>query len=269
MVKNILITGADTGIGRAIAEDLAKKGEKVFANVRKEKDATELAKISNITPLLFDVTKKEEIDTAIQSLQEQISQLDILINNAGIGKGGPLMDMPEEVLRENFEVNVFGLFNVTKACFPLLLKAKGRVINISSVAGLASTAFLGPYCMTKHAVESFSDSLRREILPLDVKVIVIEPGEIITPIWEKTEQEKLSAMEWVGPLFKDRCLKYFNDFIQEAKTTGQPVEVVVKALLKAIYDNNPRALYLVDKHFIKYKFMKFISNERLDKILSL
>jgi len=266
--KTILITGASTGIGRDIAETLAARGEQVFAGARKQTDITALNEIANITALSLDVTKEEEIRAAVDLITEKVGHLDVLINNAGISQGGPLVDMPEALLRSMFEVNVFGPYKVTKACFPLLHTAKGHIINVSSVSGLVATPFLGVYCMSKHALEAYSDSLRHEVRPLGIKVSIIEPGAIKTPIWDKASELSNGSEQWISPLFLERSKKLADLVIPEGKENSLPVAKVSKTLCKAIYSKHPKTRYLVVDHRFLLKLFMLFPDSLVDKLIA-
>ncbi|MDQ4076915.1 MAG: SDR family oxidoreductase [Chloroflexota bacterium] len=192
--KVVLITGASTGIGRATAIEMRGRGWRVFATVRRQTDVVDLTKVGRglIEPLIMDVTKQEEVDRAIGTIRERAGRLDALVNNAGIAVAGPLETLPVEELRRQFEVNVFGLHRVTRATLPLLRESRGRIVNISSAQGQDVIPFAGPYAASKHAVEALSDALRLELHGV-VKVIVIQPGSVKTPIWEKTVMEDYSV----------------------------------------------------------------------------
>ena len=194
-MKAIVITGASTGIGYALVKVFLQQDYHVFGSVRKKVDADRLSDEfgEHFMPLQFDVTDEKAIEGAVEIVKGKLGDngLNGLINNAGIAVNGPIQDLTMEEFRLQFDVNFFGLVAVTKAFLPLLgavenyPQTPGTVINISSVAGKLSFPFLGPYTASKHAVEAFSQSLRREMLIFGVKVVIVGPGAIKTPIWEK------------------------------------------------------------------------------------
>ena len=193
--KNILITGVSTGIGYGAARQFIQSGYTVFGSVRTPADANRLqAELGeSFTPLVFDVTDAEAIGQAARFLTNHLagSGLGALINNAGIAIGGPIQDQPMDVFRQHFEVNVLGLVQVTQAFLPLLgARANhpvqpGRIQNISSVNGQVAIPFMGAYVGSKHAVEGLSHSLRRELALFGIRVIIVGPGAVKTPIWGK------------------------------------------------------------------------------------
>ncbi|TFH31412.1 MAG: SDR family NAD(P)-dependent oxidoreductase [Myxococcales bacterium] len=176
----LVITGASTGIGAACAVGLAKRGYAVFAGVRKPDDGVRLQSEvgANLIPLTIDVTDQSTIDAAAQRVQEERRGRPIrgLFNNAGVSVNGPLEFVKPEDLRWQLEVNCVGQLAVTQAFLPMILESKGRIITTGSVGGFVTTPILGPYCMSKHAIEAFSDALRVELSPQGVHVVLLQPG---------------------------------------------------------------------------------------------
>ena len=184
--QHILITGASSGIGRACAYHLDKKGYFVFAGVRTEADGKALkAGASNrLTPVIIDVCDDDSIRTAHNLVEKSIGPmgLDGLINNAGVALAGPMEYLDISKFRQQLDVNVLGLVSVTQAFLPLLRKKKGRIINMGSISGRVALPFLGPYSATKFAIEAITDSMRVELRPWDISVSIIEPGNVKTKI---------------------------------------------------------------------------------------
>jgi NAD(P)-dependent dehydrogenase (short-subunit alcohol dehydrogenase family) len=176
-----LVTGTSTGIGRAIAVHLDRRGFEVLAGVRRLEDAP-----PGLEPILLDVTSEVNIAAAAQRVG---GQLHALVNNAGIAVNGPIELAPVHEWRRQFEVNLIGQVAVTRALLPALLAAGGRVVNISSISGRAALPMIGPYSASKFALEAMTDTLRREVGPQGVRVVSIEPGGIATPVWEKSRAE--------------------------------------------------------------------------------
>src|SRR3954454_15027530 len=201
----VLITGASTGIGEATALQLQKAGFRVFAGVRKPEDGDRLraAGVTVIQPL--DVTKQDDIDAALETVAQALngSPLRGIVNNAGIGIGGPLEALDLDDFRRTLEVNTTGQLAVTKAFLPLLRKSKGRIVNMSSIGGRVSQPFAGPYIASKFALEGITDVLRVELLEWHIDVIAIEPGTIATPIWEKSSREADDVLEKLTPEQRD------------------------------------------------------------------
>ncbi|HMA99103.1 MAG TPA: SDR family NAD(P)-dependent oxidoreductase, partial [Wenzhouxiangella sp.] len=174
--KSILVTGASTGIGRNLAETLAQAGHHVYAGARKADDLAALNALDNITAIRLDVTKQDEIDAAVDLIRESGTGLYALVNNAGIGGGGPVTETPVELQTLVYEVNVEGVYRTTKAFAPLVIESKGRIATTGSIAGTLSWPGGSAYSGSKHWVEAFTDALAGEMAPFDVQVSVIEPG---------------------------------------------------------------------------------------------
>lgn len=194
-MKSVVITGVSTGIGHGIAKVFVSNGIKVFGSVRNQKDAEALTKeLGNLfTPLIFDVTDEEKVKAAASYVREKLKGQKLwgLINNAGISKACPLFHMPIDDFKRILEVNLVGVLIVTKAFLPLLgidqtLKGEpGRIINIGSTSGKIAQPFNGPYAISKHGLEGFTDSLRRELMLFGIDVILIRPGLVKTEIFRK------------------------------------------------------------------------------------
>jgi len=254
MTRSLLITGASTGIGQACALAFDREGWTVFAGVRRAEDGRQLAAAASerLHWLLLDVTDPSHIVSARDALEHALGGrgLDALVNNAGIAVAAPVEFVPLDVFRRQFEVNVFGLIAVTQALLPLLRRARGRIVNIGSIAGRVTTPLMSPYCASKHAVEAVTDALRLELAPWGMQVSVIEPGVVATPIWEKgTAQmrEGLASMppealELYAPL-----IAAMGGVVKRAPGRAAPVESVVRAVRHALESPRPRARYIVGR----------------------
>ncbi|CAN2971643.1 MULTISPECIES: SDR family oxidoreductase [Pseudomonas] len=174
-MPNVLITGCSSGIGRALADAFKAAGFEVWASARQPDDVAALT-AAGFNALQLDVNDS----AALQRLSEQWSELDVLINNAGYGAMGPLLDGGTEAMQRQFETNVFSIVGVTRALFPALRRSKGMVVNIGSVSGVLVTPFAGAYCASKAAVHALSDALRMELAPFGVRVMEVQPGAIDT-----------------------------------------------------------------------------------------
>lgn len=173
----VLITGCSSGIGRALADTFAQQGYEVWASARKSEDVARLAE-AGFHAVQLDVNDAAAVEQLASTLKARNAGLDVLINNAGYGAMGPLLDGGATALRKQFETNVFSLVNVTRALFPLLRQNKGLVINIGSVSAVLVTPFAGAYCASKAAVHAISDALRLELAPFGVGVMEVQPGAI-------------------------------------------------------------------------------------------
>ena len=211
--RDVLITGVSTGIGHDSARAFLARGYRVFGTVRTAADAGRLKGElpAGFEPLIVDVTDGAAVERELGALASRLDGgcLGALINNAGIALPGPLAEQSFEQIRRMFDVNLFGVLAVTRACLPMLgtrsphPRAPGTIVNISSGAGKLSFPFLGAYVASKHALEGLSNSLRRELMPWDVKVVVVGPGNVKTPIWDKAGDESLYDHTSYGPTYRN------------------------------------------------------------------
>jgi len=242
--KAILITGASTGIGRNMAETLATEGHYVYAGARKQSDIDELSAIENIQGIRLDVTVQEEIDAAVETVRKEGRGLYGLINNAGVSVAGPLIELSEEDLQFQIDVNLFGPYRVTKAFAPLIIESKGRIITTGSIAGVLSGFFSGPYAMTKHAVEAYTDALAAEMQKFGVEVSVIEPGNYNSRISQSRIERLLASGETgEGSLYEDEIREMLDD-PRDRSRFKEPDEVSAAAV-HALFDPKPKLRYLV------------------------
>ncbi|NOR18962.1 MAG: SDR family NAD(P)-dependent oxidoreductase [Xanthomonadales bacterium] len=243
--KVILVTGASTGSGRMIAETLAAKGHFVFAGARKERDLEALDAIKNIQSLRLDVTVQSEIDAAVKTVSESGRGLDAIINNAGVGLMAPLIELDEADLDFIFDVNVYGPYRISKAFAPLLIESKGRVINIGSIAGVQTRTFYGPYSMSKHALEAFTDALAIEMDRFDVKVSIIDPGGFSSNIGKNIYQRlKDKGLNFEDSLYKEEWESNWVLAGGDLSMIKGPEDIVVK-VEHALFDANPQQRYMV------------------------
>ncbi len=177
MKQTVLITGASSGFGKATVRLFHEKGWNVVATARSPKTATELSALSGVLVTQLDVTDKDSIREAVSAATNQFGQIDVLVNNAGYGTLGALEAASDEVIRQQFEVNVFGLIEVTKAVVPVMRTQRaGTIINVSSVGGRLTFPFSALYHATKFAVEGLTESLQYELNPLGIRLKLVEPG---------------------------------------------------------------------------------------------
>jgi short-subunit dehydrogenase len=264
--KSVLVTGANSGIGLACAEYLAANGFHVYAGARDTKTLNDLNKNSNITAVKLDVTSQSDVIGVKKIIEESGTGLFGLVNNAGITKAGALMDVSVEDMRAQFEVNLFGVHQVTQALFPFILQAKGRIVMMSSDSGFFATPFVGAYCSSKFALEGYSDSLRREITPYCVKVILIEPGRIVTAIWDKGEKI-LTDAKYAHSMFWKESKALGQYSIRKGKTTGLPPIAVAQTVYQALILENPKLRYIVAKNSFEYRLMKIFPAWYVDRLV--
>jgi len=254
----VVVTGASSGIGQATALVLAHAGWLTFAGVRTAGAAERLSALAGavgvgalLRPLTLDVTAEAQIGAAVALVGDECRrrgvQLRGVVNNAGIAVVGPLELVPLDRLRASLEINAIGALAVTQAFLPQLRTARGRIINLSSVSGRVASPFLGPYAASKFALEALSDALRAELRPWGIRVILIEPGPIATPIWEKGTALALDDSEALGASpYAPFVLRVRARFLHAAES-GQPPELVAATILNALTVSRPRARYLLTR----------------------
>lgn len=184
--KAILVTGASTGIGRKATERLAAHGYFVYAGARKETDLQALRAIPNVQAVRLDVTRLEDIDAAVASVAKGGRGLYGLVNNAGIYTDAPVLDTSPEEFDLVMKVNLYGPYRVTRAFAPLITASQGRIVNIGSISGILNESGAGAYQMSKHAMETFSATMARELAPAGVRVSIVEPGSYKSEIVRNT-----------------------------------------------------------------------------------
>ena len=246
MNGGVVVTGASTGIGAAIARHLAGRGFRVFGTVRRAEDEVALAR-DGVTALRMDVTDTASITRVRGEVERALgtTPLIALVNNAGIPAAGPLELFPLDELRRVLEVNLIGVVAVTQAFLPLLKVSRGRIVNISSVAGRGALPFLGPYAASKFGLEAISDSLRRELLPFGVRVIVIEPGSFKTAIWSKVEA--MDLRRYVGTPYESVLARFRRASLRGAERAPPP-DKVVRAVWRALSARRPPLRVIVTPH---------------------
>ena len=246
----VLVTGASKGIGRATARLLADRGIGVFAGVRGEGDADALRRDSDrITPVMLDVTDRDGIAAAAERVSREAPDgLSGVVNNAGIVVPGPLEFLPLEHLRTQLEVNVVGVVAVTQAFLPLIRRGAGRIVNVSSINGRVAVPFIGPYAMSKFAVEAMSDALRMELRRWNIPVVVIEPGAIETPIWQTSQRRAARISGELGSAARDSyggVLRAFETGSGRPPKHAIPPQRVARVIERALSARRPRTRYLV------------------------
>jgi NAD(P)-dependent dehydrogenase (short-subunit alcohol dehydrogenase family) len=249
--STVVVTGCSTGIGLAVCTLLARRGHRVVAGVRSDADADRLRALepAHIEPVHLDITSDDDIQSLALHLADG-RRVAALVNNAGIAVPGPIELLSTDEWRRQFEVNVFGTVAVTRALLPRLLESRGRIINVSSISGFVAPPLLAPYTASKHALEALSDALRRELGSTGVRVVVVEPGDAVTPIWTKGRTDADRRFE-ESP---DEVQARYADLVaamrarsETALRTGMPVEKVAKVVLEALTADRPRTRYQVGR----------------------
>ena len=249
VVKSVLVTGASTGIGEACALRLDRLGHRVYAGVRSEEHADGLRQRGSdrIVPVFLDVTDQAQIDAAAKQIAGG-GGLDGVVNNAGIGRGGPLEYLPLETWREQLEVNVLGQVAVTKAVLPSIRAAGGRIVFIGSIGGRVATMLMGPYNASKFATEAIGESLRSELHPWGISVSVVEPGAVKTPIWDKARQQVDRLERALPEEARTRYARHIaaaRKAIEMQDRQGVSPDKVAAAVEQALFSPRPKTRYLV------------------------
>lgn len=267
-MKTVVITGVSTGIGRAAAKVLLDKGFRVFGSVRNEADAARLKSDLGVhfTPLLFDVTDPVAVADAAERVKAALGGKALygLVNNAGIAVPGPLLHLKIEEFRRQLDVNLTGQLIVIQAFTPLLDgEHPGRIVMISSVGGRNASPFVGPYNTSKFGLEGFSESLRRELMVYGIDVIVIAPGAIATPIWDKA-----NAVD-VGPYAHTvyaPALQKTKEKMIDLGRKGLPPEKIGEAIWKALTVAHPKTRYTITPDPLMDIAMRFLPKRWADRM---
>jgi NAD(P)-dependent dehydrogenase (short-subunit alcohol dehydrogenase family) len=275
-MQSVVVTGVSTGIGWGITKVLIQHGFRVFGSVRKTQDAERLSKEfgEHFTPLLFDVTDEAAVQVAAQKVREQLDRETLfgLVNNAGIAVPGPLIHLSTDEFRRQIEVNLVSILIVTKAFVPLLgvdrtLRGQpGRIINISSVSGKSASPFVGAYSTSKHGLEGFSEALRRELMLYGIDVIIVGPGPVATPIWDKAEQADLSLYANTDYVESARRAQ---EYMLRNGRNGLPPERVGEVVWQALTTRNPRVRYaVVGRDFLRRLMQQLLPKRLIDRVVA-
>lgn len=273
-MQYILITGVSSGIGFDAVRYLIEKGYYVFGSVRKDEDKIRLETKfpRNFTCLKFDVTQKEQIVATFEQVESILkgNSLCALVNNAGLSAGGPMNLISDESFLHQMEVNLFGVRNVTNTFLPLLGACKefsgtpGKIINISSLAGVFNTPFNGAYCVSKHAVESLGEIYRRELMLYGIDVVSIQAGPIASEIWAKN----IGGFDEFGDSDYAEMLKEANAILKKSQKDALPAEIISKLIYKILNTKNPKCSYIVNKNLLRTMILvKFLPARFVDKLI--
>lgn len=271
--KSVVVTGVSSGIGLATAKEFLSAGFRVFGSVRKEEDARRLAAElgAGFSPLVFDVTDEKAVKTAASRVRSALNgqTLSALVNNAGIAVAGPLVYLPIADFRKQLDVNLTGVMVTTQAFAPLLgvdrsLKGKpGRIVNISSVSGRQATPFLGPYAASKFGLEGLSEALRQEMMVFGIDVVVVAPGMVATPIWDKAEAldvEPYATTAFAGPIENVRFMA-----VKQGKT-GLPAEKIGQVVRRAVTARYPKPRYEVSRGGMGKLVLSLLSRRTIERL---
>lgn len=246
----VIVTGASTGIGRAMVENFANNGARVFAAVR---DLSTVAPHPLVTPVRLDITSSQEALEAAEVVRASLggARLRGIVNNAGIAVGGPLEFLDLDELRRQLEVNVIGQLAVTQAFLPLLREhEKGRIVFTSSIGGRVAAPFIGPYAASKHALNGMAESLRRELLPWRIGVSVLAPATVATPIWDKADHDIDQIVDTLPPAAIARygtVIESMRRISRQAAASGIPASKVAEAAHHAVFARRAKAEYIIGR----------------------
>jgi NAD(P)-dependent dehydrogenase (short-subunit alcohol dehydrogenase family) len=273
-MKNIVVTGASSGIGLSITTLFLKKGFRVFGSVRKEEDAAHLKALhgEHFIPLLFDVKDNEAILKAADFVKKTIGTegLALLVNNAGVAVSGPLQHLDIEAFTEQFDINLFGVQRVTQAFLPLLgatfnpAVPKGKIIQISSISALISQPFVGPYCASKAALESYTDALRRELTLFGIPVVSVLPGPVKTPIWEKAK----TNINLYPNTEYNQVMQKAKKMVAQSEKQAINVEKISEMVFSIYEKRKPKARYIVTSNNFIIKLITALPTWLVDKIVA-
>ncbi|MGW9498926.1 SDR family NAD(P)-dependent oxidoreductase [Streptomyces prasinus] len=269
--KLIVVTGASTGMGAAAARELARRGFHVLAGVRRVRDADSI-RSTGIEPVILDITRPEQVEALAARVADDPRALHALVNNAGIQVNAAVEALPLAEWRRVFEVNLFGHIAVTQALLPALLRSKGRVINISSVGGTAAMATYGAYAGTKFALEAVSDSLRREVAPLGVQVVVIQPGGVRTEMAARGIQTANDLAVRMTPQQDERygsLVRANNKLMATGTASGLTADAAARVIARAVTTRKPRTRYTAGRDAaLITRLVRILPDRTLDRILA-
>jgi NAD(P)-dependent dehydrogenase (short-subunit alcohol dehydrogenase family) len=275
LTKSVVVTGASSGIGFSVSEALTKKGYRVFGSVRTGSDALRLKNLfgERFEPLPMDVASKESVKRAAEMVRRRLNATNLhgLVNNAGIVINGPLMEIDEAQFQNQLDVNLLGPFVVTKYFAPLMgldagfTGAPGRIVNIGSTAGTFSVPFMGPYNVSKYALEGLNDTFRRELRMFGIDVILIGPGPVSTPMLEKSRNAIPTESRWYG-----RSLRRFSELSFEVDSTAIAPERLAHLIIRVLEMRNPKPRYSVVasglKSFLQFKLPVILPSRTADRL---
>jgi len=274
-MKSVVVTGASTGIGWGCVKVLTAAGYRVFGSVRKQADADRLqAEFGpNFTPLIFDVTDQAAVRRGGEIVEKALGGETLfgLVNNAGIAVAGPLLYIGIDELRQQLEVNLIAQLTVTQAFAPLLgadtsrKGAPGRIVMMSSIGGKNAFPFMGPYSASKFGLEGLSESLRRELMVFGIDVIVIRPGAVATPIWDKADE--VDVTRFSNTPYYSSLDKVKEVMIGQGRK-GYPPERIGRAVLKALTTARPKTAYTENPNKLQGAAVRVLPKRMVDRAVA-
>lgn len=274
-MRSVVVTGASSGIGVATSKLLIARGFRVYGSVRKSEDGERLQQElgAALTPLRFDVTDEKQVRAAAAQVRSELDGqcLAGLVNNAGIAVAGPVLELPLSDYRRQFDVNLFGAIATTQAFAPLLgaelgrAGSKGRIVMMSSVAGRNGNPFMSAYCASKHALEGLSESLRREMMLHGVKVVVIGPGAVRTPIWDKADGTDITA--YTASAYYP-ALKRIKEAMDRLAANGLPADRIAEIVHRALTVADPKVRYAVTPDPLRHGIAAILPKKLVDRLIA-
>ncbi|MFG2915129.1 SDR family oxidoreductase [Kitasatospora sp. NPDC048298] len=273
--RAVLITGASSGLGEACALHLSRVGFHTVAGVRRPEDGERLraAAAGRLTPVIIDVTGEKSVQAAVHEVAELTGEAGLwgLVNNAGIAVTAPLECLPAELMRRQLDINVIGQLQVIQGFLPLLRVGAGRIVNVSSGLGNVALPYLGAYAASQFAKEALSDTLRRELAPQRVPVVVIQPGAVLTPLWGKMSEEGNRTLESapapVQELYRQPFLQFMADNETSARSSHTTPDDVARVVFRALVSRRPKTRYTIGRDATGSRVLARLMPDRaLDRI---
>ena len=279
-MRSVVVTGSSTGIGWGTAKVLVQKGFRVFGSVRKQADADRLRKElgPNFVPLIFDVTDAQAVNKAAEQVTAALNgeTLAGLVNNAGVAVPGPLLYLPVDEFRRQLEINLTGQLIVTQAFAPLLMAKPGlpgeargakpgRIVMISSIGGKNAMPFVGPYSTSKFGLEGFSESLRRELMMFGIDVIVVAPGPVATPIWDKADA--IDVSQYANTPYA-ASLGRIKKLMLKSGANGYTPEKLGQVIWRALTLANPKTRYTVNPEKLQSLLLAWLPKRMADRLIA-
>lgn len=266
MKKSILVTGTGSGIGLSIVQYFSQFDYHIYANVHDKSQLDLFKNMKNVSPVVFDVRNPSEISKCISEIIKN-GELDAIINNAGISYWSPIVDVPDDIFHNVMETNLFGVHNVTRAFLPFLNKTDAKIINISSYSAKLIFPFMGPYHISKAAIEAYSDSLRRELRLINnknIKVVVVEPGSVDTRLWQNALKTTIFPQ---SSIFYKTAIDVGHGVIhQELKGVVPPI-LIAKKIKNILDKKNPKIRYIVSPQSLIFKILLLVPDFLIDHFI--
>ncbi len=267
-MKKILVTGANSGIGKSIVDYLLQKDCYIYATARNPADLAHLKAFANASILKLDVTKQTDIDLVISQIEKDGSQLDGIVNNAGVADIGPIYNYSIQAIKDVFDVNIFGVMRVTHALLPFLRRSQGRIVILSSMSGILSGKYFGIYSISKHAIEAYGDTLSYDLQDTGIHTALIEPGNYKSNMFKKfmkrMDLQTENDHKFESSEEKEKFFKRLNRLMEYEQNERDPIEVA-KVVYDGLFSEHPKKRYMVGPK----KERDLVINRMIDELLQL